>query len=290
MTGDTSRGHKALLLTDGAEREALIGALSGVLDYARWRAAGVDADPETTVHVFRKSVRRARSLVRFSEPLMSRKKARKLHRPLKAAFEPTSALRDGDVLGPVLKEFLGSRPDLAEAGQAVLDRIDGERSERRSASTAAEVLAASVEELDGVEARFAKALGSEVGPADLRHALAVRYGAVQRRRADAASSDDLELVHEWRKRTKELRYSLELLSARLDSNGLAAHAATADLAGALGKLADRLALRAYVGDSVLIDALTDALNDGREAVLAQTEALFAPSPAEFAACVRPPTA
>ena len=125
MTGDTSRGHKALLLTDGAEREALIGALSGVLDYARWRAAGVDADPETTVHVFRKSVRRARSRVRFSEPLMSRKKADELGvKPLARILGYSSGGLDPAYMGlgpvPAVRKVLQSTGlSLAE-----IDRIE----------------------------------------------------------------------------------------------------------------------------------------------------------------------
>ncbi len=264
----TSAANKTLKLGDGDVSDGLNAAFAGVLAYARARAATLEDDPETAVHEFRKSVRRARSLVRFAEGILGRKRAKKLQKQLKRAFEPTSALRDGDVMGPVLLAMLDGRPELAEAGRRVADRIEGERAGRQGAPIGA-VLTQSVADLEGVEARFAAAVPSTMTEQDLWDALDVRRQATAARRAEAAADDDPELVHEWRKRTKELRYSLELLAAQLDSEGQAEHVAAAALAKELGEIADLLALAAYVGDEepLLSDAIGAEIVTRRAGVL-----------------------
>lgn len=298
-------GSSILRLPPGPDlRAGLIAAFSDVLAYARHQGAVVEAEPVRAVHEFRKSVRRGRSLLRFSEGWLPRKTARALHRQLKAAFEPTSALRDGDVLGPTLRELLdGQEGALLEAGAAVMEVLEAGGAERLASASAVLVLTRSIETLDGVEQAFASALPGALSSQDIADALATRYSATARARASVVSPAPLDSVHDWRKRTKELRYALELLDDRLDEVGRRAHRGCGRLAKTLGDLADLLALRDFVSVKrrglrkkqrrLVRKAAAAAVRAGRDAALIQTEPLFAPSPQEFAACfvgTGPPTA
>ena len=273
--------------------DGLITAFSDVLTYARHQGSLVVADPVTAVHEFRKSVRRARSLVRFCEGWLPRERARSLHRQLKAAFEPTSVLRDGDVLGPTLIALLKGQPDdVLEAGATVLAALESAGAARVVSASAVDVLRVSVETLAGVEDAFAAALPPELGAVDVAEALAARYSATWRSRAGAAHPADLEAVHDWRKRTKELRYALELLSEGLNDEGRQAHQGCARLAKSLGDLADLLALRVFLSVKrpgvrkrqrrLLRGTAASAVEQGRDAALAATEELFRVSPEAFA--------
>lgn len=252
----------------------MIGALAAVLAHARLQRELVEADPVTAVHSFRKSVRRARSLVRFAEPWIGKRARKRIEGQLKVAFGPTSALRDGDVLAGVLAGLAERHPGLEPVVVA-----------RGSSGDPAAVLRTSVAALDGVEEAFAGVLPA-LAEGDLRTALALRFAATQRTRA-AAGGDDLEAVHDWRKRTKELRYALELLDGRFDVEEPLA--VLEGLAKELGGLADLLVvgawLRAQGIDGGWRAAAEGEVRAGRDAALSGTSVFFGVTPGAFAAGV-----
>src|SRR5215831_20692177 len=120
--------HGRLALRRGLPlREGLLRAFKSILGVTPRAAAAAFEHPIDSVHEYRKSIRRARSLVELLRPAFGKTAADGLILRLKEAFAKTGRLRDSDILLATL-ESLGGEPDAAtEAFQRMLKAESGER-------------------------------------------------------------------------------------------------------------------------------------------------------------------
>lgn len=194
------RGEK---LADGIRR-----ILKQQLSFAITELSDEERPIDTAVHEARKAMKRTRSLLRLIRPAIKQSYSRE-NRELQSVGRTLSELRDAQALLETLeglasstdgsfasaRDFLRKRKDaLAEALQA--------RGELRSAA----------EKLDQVLQRFDKLSLDDLDfavPAD-----AVQKSIKRGKRAfsRAVVDEDPERFHECRKRAKDLRYQLELLT------------------------------------------------------------------------------
>ena len=248
----------------------------------REAAASTSADAGEAVHDARKSVKKVRAVLRLVRPHLTKKVYRGETDALRSAAHLLGPARDAEVLADLLHGLLGT-PDApaslntaalalrarAEAATALVVHGDGELAARTLDASAArldevldglpvgadaadlEPLAEGLETLQGKERKRRKkalaaldALGDADEPAD-----------------DGAQAETDELLHDWRKRVKDLWYAERLLSERrADSSERDRLDALADALGADHDAAVLLEmLRATDGDGELPDGIAAVL-------------------------------
>lgn len=274
-----------LQLPPGRDPHAtLIEAFAGVIAFAEAQHALAAEDPVRAVHQARKSLRRARTMLRLLRPTLDDAVWRGLHGRLRAAMEPTSALRDGDVLGDTLALLTDETDDrkLARSADKALALLEAQRAGAADRSAAApakaaatvdkhssdgpaphavaraqHILQVAVHDAAQVAEELHRALPADVAPRAPHRGLRERYKAARRAldgvaRPDAVVLACLDPVHDVRKRIKELRYGLELL---VDEPGIStgaraarrqAHKEAATLSTDYGALADLGALDVWL--------------------------------------------
>jgi adenylate cyclase len=176
-------------------------------------ALGEDAkdDPASAIHSARKEIKKVRSVLRLLRSELGEKAYRAENRRYREAGQALSGSRDAEVKVATLtalEERFGHRLPSASAWswKQVLER------ERREAGGAAdsEATEAAVERL--AEGRDVAAGWSPAGSWKLfGPGLEEAYKQGRRTMARVAADPDPELVHEWRKRTKDLWYDLRLI-------------------------------------------------------------------------------
>jgi CHAD domain-containing protein len=212
----------------------LVKALEEIASYAIDQQARLARDPVKAVHEYRKSIRRARAMLR----LLRGKGWRRLDHDLRDAVRATSILRDRDVLLANLAHLPPTAMDTTALREVI--------SHERAGGDPAPILASGAEILRAVPGRWAKRLDPQLSMKDLRRRLADAYRRAQRTRRDAANTRGDEDVHRWRKRVKELRYQLELLGAKRSGPSKPLHTSLVDQATLLGEVTDDVVMRDYV--------------------------------------------
>ncbi|TVR05165.1 MAG: CHAD domain-containing protein [Deltaproteobacteria bacterium] len=213
----------------------------------RLRALAAEAAerPERSVHEFRKELRRLRSVVRLLRGSVEAEPLAAAEAELRGAFRATNALRDGDVLRALLRST-----GIGKSNRRVLRRtfavvgavpgtshaVDGE-----NADSAAPVLACAAADAAATLAALEALCGQGVPLNGI--ALALEQRAQKARRAwRRTGRDGLDPdIHDWRKRVKEVRHSLEWL-AEVGLVRPRASRAWARLAKRLGGVTDLLIL------------------------------------------------
>ncbi len=274
-----------LALPGGELRQGLIEAMTAVLAHAAAQGEVPGGDRVRAVHEFRKSVRRARAVLALCKGLLPADEFHALWRQLRKAARPTSMLRDTDVFAEVLgtvavpDELKGAA---AKARESLCAESEGDES-------VVEVLTHGVALVGPLPARFAAALPPEVHWDDLEKGLRRSYGRARRRLARVQKTGEAVDFHDWRKRTKELNYQIELLAHGLSGEVGALRDRISDVATELGQVTDRINL----ADRLRLDA-----KGGKQRKLAKTvrkegkallraavvdgEELFAATPRTFA--------
>jgi CHAD domain-containing protein len=215
-----------------------VAAFVDILDYALKEAAGEDR--VRAVHEFRKSVRRARALLALCEDLLPPRDRRQLGKLLRNAMRPTSRLRDQDVMPEVL-DALKVSDDLKSAVKSVQAELTHRSAAEEEVREALRTGRACVEE---AEAIFKRSLADPVDWDDMESGIRQSYTRARRALKQAIKTGESDHVHDWRKRTKELGYQVELL-------GRGDYAVTrrkqfAKLATSLGEITDRVELVAHL--------------------------------------------
>jgi CHAD domain-containing protein len=216
-------------------REGVETAFSRMLRVARRSARSAADDPVAAVHEFRKSIRRGRAVVALLAPTLGRKATARLVARMRKAFAVTSAFRDADIL----LETLASVPPVPEddlARHAI--QVALELEQRRTHAETAETLARGLSVLTPLPFALDVVLDPDFSVHDLERGLQ-RSRRRERRTLDRArESRSPEDVHEWRKRVKELRYQVELLSSAGSRELKKREKKLADLAQELGSVTD----------------------------------------------------
>ena len=269
--------------------EALALAMGGIVAHAQSQAALAPTDPEKAVHTYRKSVRRARALLRLLKGLIPKEELQALAEEMRAAMRETSAARDADVM----VGLVALHPRKSKT-RAALDGLEALLREHQSAvhseGRMAEALRAGGELLGRVPAQVAGSLPSAIDRRALRGALKASHKRAREAFLRAQETLEEEDVHDWRKRVKELRYQLEFLEPL--TGVLKQHARLAELAESLGEVTDLIVLRDCAlahrdrldAGSVeqLIRKLEAKVEKKSKQLFEHTGDLFADRPSEFA--------
>jgi len=279
--------RRRLVLRRGvALRQAVLDAFARILARARAAAREAASDPETAVHDYRKSIRRARAIVSLLRPALGRTASGGLTRELRQAFQATGPIRDGAILLSTLRSIPSEDPERA----AVVKALQAEPEDSGEPARAA--LAAGVRTLAPLPSTLRVILPATFSVADLERGLARSFRRAHRALANAASSGLETDFHEWRKRVKELRYQVELLASTGSRELARREKALATLAEELGRVTDLIVLAAEIGRRQQGGSLPDAprlLGDIHQSIrersrelLDRGQQLFAEPPKDFA--------
>jgi CHAD domain-containing protein len=244
-------------------------------------AADGQGDPVRAIHEARKSLKKARSVMRLARGALTREARSRDNTALRDAGRALARARDADVLLQALdalaERYAGQLPKQTFA--AVRKRLKADQRRARAGLGAARK--AEADELRAVRTRMdewpVRADGWKVIETALKRSY--RRGRAAFARTRGASDDDN--LHEWRKREKDLWYHLRLLRptsfAIVGGQADAAHG----LSDLLGDDHDLVVLRSVLSESphdeadvpADIDALLSLIDHRREQL--RTEAFLA---------------
>jgi CHAD domain-containing protein len=226
---------------------AVATATRDVLDFAAREARRADERPTVAVHQLRKSIRRARAVLKLTRPVVSGRTTAALDQALRAIQTRTSSLRDLDILFPLLAALRREHALTAGALRALSAFTRELRALQRRTRAEHGVIAGladSAPELEAIGLRFALALPASIEEDALAHGLRKIYRRTRRMLAHAreAPQDDAAF-HGWRKRTKVLAYGLELLAPRAGRGAAKERKRFSALAEEQGEVTDLIVLR-----------------------------------------------
>jgi CHAD domain-containing protein len=180
-------------------REQLDGAIAQLSE-------GVRDDPEEAVHSARKSIKKARAVLRLMRGPLPRDQRRAENSALRDAAHELSPTRDADVMISTLNQlserFAGQVPQ--SAFRAVKERLDRPR-------TAPPLPTDAVEDLRAIRGRIDEWHLGRDGWDAIKPGLKRTYRQGRNAFTQARSDPSFENLHEWRKRVKDLWYELRLL-------------------------------------------------------------------------------
>lgn len=179
---------------------------------------GDEIPDERAVHEIRKALKRLRALLRLLESQLGAGAYARESEALRDAGRALSGARDAEVMLATLDTLVERNRDRLAGRRGVIGlraALLAERSRAREGALGdprvrTQVLA----ELHACRVRVAmwqlpEDAGPELVEAGLLHLY--RQGHKRRRRARSGNGDRTRLMHQWRKRVKDLRYALEIL-------------------------------------------------------------------------------
>ncbi|MCW5804070.1 MAG: CHAD domain-containing protein [Deltaproteobacteria bacterium] len=181
--------------------------LASVADAVREAVAGADTNLATAVHEVRKALRRARAIVDLVGGELPRKERRAIRSALREVRRELGTARDHTVAPRVLAALeleAGDRDAVRAVVEASAAHAPDEPATRRALTAAATCATEQVMALH-------TALPPELDRSVLVDGVRSLYRDV--RRARRAANESRRAFHEWRRRTKELTYQLDLLAS-----------------------------------------------------------------------------
>jgi CHAD domain-containing protein len=273
-------------------RAGLAEAFRDIVAHATRVAAGAKRSPERAVHEWRKAIRRARSILQLARPLLGEDAHRALSRALASAARQTSSLRDSHVLAETL-ERVPPAPETKAARRRIRASLEAALEAATLPGHAEESLRVASATLAGLPETFAAGLVGRVGWDDLEASLRRSHRRMRVAWKQARKHRTDQEVHAWRKRVKELRYALEMLTASRARYVAKQHAATVRLAEGLGEVTDLMLLHDWVRArqaelpaheaDALLDQLRRFIRKRLARVLRRARPLVARRPKRFAA-------
>lgn len=242
-------------------RDGLIISFDDILSHARRWALDAPDDPVTAVHEYRKSIRRARSMLCMLRSLMTRRDYNELATTLRDLHRATSAQRDRDVLIDTVNKLglaavvprLMARLQPPRSGRD--DESDGDLATESAAQRSIDLLQDGARRLEPLSGAFGAALPAEVSWKDLTDGIQKTYRRARRDMNATLHSTDDERLHDWRKRNKELVYQVELLA------GNAGYREGDRVRKRLARLSERLG---EIVDIIVLAEAADRLADDTE--------------------------
>ena len=244
-------------------------------------ALGGTADIGRAAHRFRRTLKRARALIKQARPILGAKACRSGNRTMRDAARLLGPVRDAGVLVEATRSLIEQRQDGENDASlgALLADLEAERD--RFYETAAVqdgpvtrarnlLESASIDWTEGVELEAGELL---------RRTMTASYEAVQfGARAAFDGSSDPEAHHELRKRVKQLRHQLEFLSPACPEALAPVARGFHRLTDFLGDGNDLVVLGSYVESARSLGAdrrasLLALLDDRREALWAEAASL-----------------
>ena len=174
---------------------------------------GLAGDPAEAIHAARKDLKKTRSLLRLAKSSLGDERFRAENERLRAAAHHLAGAREADALSESLAALIESKRD-AMSVEAVAgvrrwqSRMDSGKTAKADLSFAAAQASALIEAARAEARTWALGYGS-FGLIEPGIRRTYRQGRRHLRRAAEDPSE--ETLHEWRKRVKDMWYSLRLL-------------------------------------------------------------------------------
>jgi CHAD domain-containing protein len=284
----STRGAKLRLRRGLSLRDAMLASFKSIVLAARRIASAAAENPEEAVHEYRKSVRRARSLLALLRPALGRTTTNGMVEQLRGAFRETSLLRDRDVLFATLNGLAGDDPVLFVEAAEFAARVG----EEKGGPNPAKVLRRSAVHLKPLPAALEVTLPREYSTPDLERGLARSYRRTRQALERAIETRAEADFHDWRKRVKELRYQVELLSSAGSRELRRRERALGELAKELGSVTDLTVLCSRLeapaaapgagGSEKLVEKTRALARERADALLTRGAETFAEIPRTFA--------
>jgi CHAD domain-containing protein len=170
-------------------------------------------DPIDAVHEARKSLKKARSLLRLGRGTLASDERRRENAALRDAGRKLSAARDAEVMleatDELAERFAGQVPQTSF--DAIRRHLVAERDPARRRVLESGLTGQVAEELNAVRSRIDDWTLRRDGWKAVEPGLQRSYARGRAALAQARSRPTVENLHEWRKRTKDLWYHLRLL-------------------------------------------------------------------------------
>lgn len=189
-------------------RDAVAAAFTDEIRHALAVARHAGSKPARAVHELRKSVRRARALVRLVRPLLPQPTRVALEKTLGQVARSTSAHRDTEVLPVAMRALNGKDRKQFTALEA---ELWARRDTLRRSGEIEPLLRSGAEQLERLPPMLASALRPDLSWDDLGVGLRDSYRRARKALQHAGKHPNHVLIHDWRKRAKDLRHQVELL-------------------------------------------------------------------------------
>jgi len=269
-------------------RDGTIGAFVRILRFALSQARRADCEPVEAVHEFRKAIRRARAVIDLLRPALGKPAATGLQRRLRGAFRQTGSLRDASVLLSALRGLpeQAPGPGRAAAEVALLASDSG-----REAPVASDVLEREARQLRSLDQVLDVLLPEDFSTRDIEKGLARSAQRVRAALAEARRTSQPPDFHRFRKRVKELRYQVELLSPRGRTAAEDRTKRLGDYAQRLGRVTDGFVLESALrsltredGDEIsqLLEWIERFFRERSVEALEEGASLFSETPRQLA--------
>lgn len=202
---------------------------------AEVRAAIASDQSAKHVHDARKALKKARSAIRLLRGVISDEERERAQDACRESAKRLSGARDAEVKLGTLQSVFGSNGSRTGV-EEWRSELQVEAARLQSELTA-ERLAEALDAIEGVRRQF---LGRELKAEDELVAgnIGRGYRAGRKDGRKARSSEEPEVFHDWRKRSKDLRYQLEIASPRLPKSIRSIRKRAVQLSETLGDLHD----------------------------------------------------
>jgi len=279
-------GGKRSVFDDEAElRRTMVTEFQATAESARAAAANVDRDPVAAVHEYRKALRRARAVLALITDALPRNERRALQRALREARRALGAARDQAVAPEAISTVELAETD-RDTAKTVIAAAEGVLPADEIKQLLAEGAARAAAQVEALEAALPPTLTFET------LARGVRRVYAQARKARTRAKRSTKAFHEWRRRTKELTYQLELLAGYAGERTLAMQRSIEAVGDMQGPAVDLLMLRGLIdthGNGIatepidhLAAAIEDRLGDLMSAARRAGRDVFRRKPRRFA--------
>lgn len=222
-------------------RDAVAAVFADEIHHAIAVARQGGSKPARAVHELRRSVRRARALVRLVRPLLPEATRVAVERTLGDVARSTSAHRDIEIL-PLAMRALGSKE--RKQFTTLEAELWARRDALRSSGEIEPLLRSAALQLEPLALVLAAGLRADLTWEDLGLGLHESYRRTRKALRAARKHPNQVLIHDWRKRTKDLRHQMEMLIPERDL-GQVDHGELVSLLKDLGDITDLVALRTW---------------------------------------------
>ncbi|MBX3156393.1 MAG: CHAD domain-containing protein [Deltaproteobacteria bacterium] len=255
-------GMRPSALHDPIElRAKLLTEFANAVQAAREAVAVVDEDTTRAVHGARKALRRARGVLALLGGALPKSERHAVKAALQAARRSLSTIRDHAVAPEALGQLELSDEDRATARRVLDNAAESIPPVTEVKQLLAEAATRAAAQAEALQAAVPPAVSWDV----VSRGICKVYG--QARDARKAAKRSKSAFHEWRRRSKELVYQLDLVARHAGARALAIDAEFDAVTDALGPAVDLLMLREFVHTHAHgipadeIDHLRDSLDD-----------------------------
>jgi CHAD domain-containing protein len=255
-------GMRPSALHDPIElRAKLLAEFGSAIQAARESVGLVEEHMTRAVHESRKALRRARGVLALLGSALPKNERHAVKAALQEARRSLSTIRDHSVAPEALGQLELSDEDRATARRVLDNAAEAIPPTGEIKQLLAEAAARAAAQAEALEAAVPAAVSWDVVSRGVRKV----YG--EARDARKAAKKSRQAFHEWRRRSKELVYQLDLIAKHAGARALAIDAEFDAVTDALGPAVDLLMLREFVQTHAQgipadeIDHLRDSLDD-----------------------------